>query len=338
MNDCLLDSRYDDDQASTYVLNDIQTRARDAVIRKMESGAYRLEIYPCATCGGDSFDIVAKKDRYGLPLSAAVCTSCGLLQTNPRMDTQSCKEFYEQEYRPLYVGKPGPDDQFFNGQILQGERIESFLESNMILDWRGLRVLEVGCGAGGILSHFKSLGATVKGCDLGPEYLEYGREHHVLDLQKGPINGVDHDAPYDLIIYSHVFEHVLDPLAELEEVKKLLAPQGRLFLEVPGIHNIRNNYRCDFLRLLQNAHVFHFTLSSLNHLLRRGGFQLVAGTEYVQAIYRHAPDEPFSAQSDYAAVMAGLKKYERLRPVSRYLPGNIMRVIRLNLKRLTGAS
>jgi 2-polyprenyl-3-methyl-5-hydroxy-6-metoxy-1,4-benzoquinol methylase len=200
--------------------------------------------------------------------------------------------------------------------------------------WAGRRVLEVGCGAGGILNHFRQIGAEVKGCDLGSEYLQYGATRHGLDLVHGPIDAVSDIEKFDLIIYSHVFEHLLHPRAELLKIARRLAPQGVLYIEVPGIHNIRRQYRCDFLRLLQHAHVLHFTLTTLNKLLEQGGFAMRKGTEYVQAIYEITPNSDSDASDEFPRIVDSLRRYEKLRPISRYLPDNLFRVIRLNLRRV----
>lgn len=336
MNTALLAPRYRNDGQAILKLNDVQKRARQDVLDKIERGDYTFEDCPCGVCGKAAFDIVAEKDRYGLPLSAAVCTSCGLVQTNPRMDQRSYNEFYDREYRRLYVGTEGPTADFFAGQVNQGRRIAEFFAREHKVDWRGLKVLEVGCGAGGILKYLRDQGADVRGCDLGSEYLAYGRDEHGLNLTQGPLSSLPEDDKFDVIIYSHVFEHVLTPYEELDEVALRLKPEGLLYLEIPGIHNIRNNYRSDFLRLLQHAHIYHFTLASLNNMVARKGFCMVAGNEYVQSIYRLKEGAVSEPASDYDDVMKKLKRYERIRPINRYLPGNLQRVLRLNLRRLTG--
>lgn len=333
MTTALLSDRYADDGLPTLSLNDTQRRAREEVLGKMRSGRYTMEAHPCLSCGGAEFVVVAAKDRYGLPLSAAVCRACGLVQTNPRMSTEAYAEFYDTEYRRLYVGAEGPTGRFFEGQVAQGRRIADFLARQGRADWSGKRVLEVGCGAGGILAHFRSLGARVRGCDLGSEYLQYGTNRHGLDLVHGPIDVIDESEQFDLILYSHVFEHLLDPITELDRIASRLAPEGVLYLEVPGIHNIRRQYRCDFLRLLQHAHIAHFTLASLNRILAAGGFSMLAGSEYVRAIYRLAGSQVAAPDSDFPGVIESLRRYERLRPINRYLPDNLVRVFRMNVRK-----
>ena len=338
MTPALLGTRYSDDGMPVLLLNDIQRRAREDYLEKVENSLYTLEFSSCETCRSENFKVLALKDRYGISLSVVVCEDCGLVQTNPRMDEQSYAAFYDAEYRRLYVGEGGPTSGFFSGQMTQGRHIANFIRESSPVSWLGKRVLEVGCGAGGILKHFRDLGAIVSGCDLGAEYLRYGRDTHGLDLTQGPLSSLPENQTFDVIIYSHVFEHVSNPKAELLEVSKRLVPGGLLYLEVPGIHNIRNSYRSDFLRLLQNAHIFHFTLTSLNNLVGIQGFRLVAGNEHVRAIYRYAHDYKHEISNDYNAVMDGLRRYEKMRPFHRFSPSNVWRVIKLNFRRLVKSS
>ncbi|NND66707.1 MAG: class I SAM-dependent methyltransferase [Halioglobus sp.] len=336
MNTALLAPRYKNDGQVVLVLNEVQKRARRDVMDKIDSGAYAFEQCACGVCGGDAFDVVAEKDRYGIPLSAAVCTACGLVQTNPRMDQRSYNEFYDSEYRRLYVGTEGPTRDFFTRQMNQGQLIAQFFAREHPVDWQDLKVLEVGCGAGGILKHLRDQGAQVRGCDLGSEYLAYGRDEYGLNLTHGPLSSLPEDDKFDVIIYSHVFEHVLTPYEELDEVALRLKPEGLLYLEIPGIHNIRSEYRSDFLRLLQHAHIFHFTLTTLNNMVARKGFRMVAGTEYVRSIYRQREGAVPEPVNDYPDVMRRLKRYERSRPIGRFLPAYLVRVAKLNLRRLAG--
>ena len=175
--------------------------------------------------------------------------------------------------------------------------------------------LEVGCGAGGILHYFRGHGCRVKGIDLGESYIEYGRNLYDLDLSVGTINNLNLDGTPDLIIYSHVLEHILTPNGELRKVHHILPDTGLLYIEVPGVKNLLNSYEMDFLRLLQNAHVYHFTLRSLNNLLIRSGFKILVGNETVYSVFGKVQNGKCSnkIESDYSDVMAYLRKVERLR-------------------------
>ena len=92
-------------------------------------------------------------------------------------------------------------------------------------------VVEVGVGAGrDFKKRPRDTGAQVVGCDLGSDYLEYGRLAHGLDLRFGFFEDLQLDRNPDLVIYSHVLEHVLDPVAEMRKVACVLGQGGLLYV------------------------------------------------------------------------------------------------------------
>lgn len=44
---------------------------------------------------------------------------------------------------------------------------------------------------------------------------------------------------FDVIFMNHVLEHIEEPVGLLESLRGLLAPQGRLFIEVPNVRSLR---------------------------------------------------------------------------------------------------
>ncbi len=316
----MLADRYKADGKSIMKLNDIQREALLTLSDKIKSARYHFEDIPCLICHGNDFELLSEKDRYGLLNKVVVCKKCGLVQNNPRLNQESYNDFYSTEYRPLYNGEINATDSFFKTQYFRGGLIYSFIKE--LEEFKRLKepfVLEVGCGAGGILKAFQEKGCKVKGLDLGPDYLKFGKEKHGLDLEVGTIMSVKFDAKPDVIIYSHVLEHLTDPIAELNNIKNLLSPNGLLYIEVPGIKEIHKNYRCDFLLYLQNAHTYHFSFTTLKNIFLISGFEIIRGDEFIRTISRPvkiAADN--SWENDYLAVKDYLIKTEAKRKMYPY--------------------
>jgi hypothetical protein len=148
-----------------------------------------------------------------------------------------------------------------------------------------MKIVEVGCGAGGILDFFRSEGHSVIGIDLGSEYVAYGRDVHGLDLRVCMLKDLALDFTPDLVIYSHVMEHILHPLDEMKSIASVSGAETLVYIEVPGLKNIHKGYSMDVMKYYQNAHSYHFTLGSLRYLMESAGFGLVSGTEYVRSIF-----------------------------------------------------
>jgi ubiquinone/menaquinone biosynthesis C-methylase UbiE len=110
------------------------------------------------------------------------------------------------------------------------------------------RILEVGCGGGHILRLFPHSNLT--GVDVSGRMLDKARENlrgYRVQLLKGDLSTLSlSDAGFDRIICSEVLEHVADPHAILLEIRRLLAPNGRVVVTFPNDHLIRR-IKC-FLR------------------------------------------------------------------------------------------
>jgi hypothetical protein len=182
-----------------------------------------------------------------------------------------------------------------------------------------MKIVEVGCGAGGILDFFRSEGHSVIGIDLGSEYVAYGRDVHGLDLRVCMLKDLAFDFTPDLVIYSHVMEHILHPLDEMKSIASVSGAETLVYIEVPGLKNIHKGYSMDVMKYYQNAHSYHFTLGSLRYLMESAGFGLVSGTEYVRSI--------FSLKSEPAAevqqhVDAGVQNFNEYNSIRNYLVWN----------------
>ncbi len=187
-------------------------------------------------------------------------------------------------------------------------------------------IVEIGCGAGGILQYFKDKGHDVYGVDLGSEYIEFGRANYNLNIETGTIdNLINHGMSPDIVIYSHALEHILDPVEELTKLKSICSSNTYLYIELPGVKNLTHSYEMDFLKSLQNAHTYYFTLTTLKNVLRKAGWDFVHGDKTIQSIFKPSSNMKVNYESDYDNVLSFLRRME----FYRFMPTPY------NIKRLT---
>jgi SAM-dependent methyltransferase len=99
---------------------------------------------------------------------------------------------------------------------------------------RDLTVLDVGCGAGGMLGPLARYG-QVTGIDTSPELVEFCRSRGFERVRVGSVYELPAESgAVDLITLFDTIEHVADDGRGLRECRRALAQDGVLFISVPA--------------------------------------------------------------------------------------------------------
>lgn len=107
-----------------------------------------------------------------------------------------------------------------------------------LVDPRGLRSLDVGCGAGALSRALKSAGAAhVAGIESDAAAAARAREHLDVVVEGSVLDAVlpFDNGEFDLIVFADVLEHLPDPDAALRRCLPLLSDEGRLIVSVPNM-------------------------------------------------------------------------------------------------------
>lgn len=133
---------------------------------------------------------------------------------------------------------------------------------------RDARILDVGCGQGGLLDALRERGfAKLAGLDMGLVCaMETMKRGHTT------IRGTVSELPpckFDLIILSHVLEHIEDIRGFLRDCLNHLSASGKIYIEVPDASRYAK-FPLPFLDF-NSEHINHFSGSSLFVALQRSG-------------------------------------------------------------------
>jgi hypothetical protein len=157
------------------------------------------------------------------------------------------------------------------------------------------KVLDFGCGEASLLielaTNFPS--SNFVGFEPGPAAQTASNKAKVLGLGNLSIVGVEESeqrGPYDLVIASHVIEHLVD-LELLHLLHGFLAEGGLFYVEVPDSLHYEAHQRIEFLYYFDRLHVNHFTQQSLSRLAARYGFGYIKHFAYAFP-YRDGGDYP----------------------------------------------
>jgi len=227
--------------------------------------------------------------RFGAPGTYAIlqCATCGLEQTWPRPSEGELKGLYER----FYNAGISPDSAY------RGLR-ERFFTSGLYRLWlrwdgdmgfhgrRGTgRLLDVGCNEGGRLSLYADNGFQVEGLELNESAAALARQRG-FQVHTAPLGQFRPREPFDVVVLANVLEHAWDPVQMLAEVRRLVRPQGEVWISCP---NAASLWRRVFGRSWVNWHVpyhlWHFSPATLQMVLKRAGYEITALDTFTPALW-----------------------------------------------------
>lgn len=138
------------------------------------------------------------------------------------------------------------------------------------------RALDLGCGDGYFTGMLADAAMTVTGADVAEAALTRARRRHPgLRFERVPFEGElpFEDGAFELVWASEVIEHVADTARWLSEVRRVLAPRGRLLVTTPSHGRVRlARYGIAAFSPPVGDHLHLYTRRSLAGLLGEFGF------------------------------------------------------------------
>jgi len=235
----------------------------------------------CNACGGRERELLQVQEgvRIGAPgvevrfdVRSVLCLRCGLVFTAPQPDAELLARFYARQHRELFASAlPAEGALRIPGQGSRRDQ-RAWIEARLG-ELSGRRVLEVGCYEGFLLALLAERGARCVGVEPCQAAAELGRRRFGVDIRTGLLEDVALEAgSFDLVILSHVAEHLRDPAAALARCRALLRAGGEIFLEVPNVLAPRARHVVDFFTF---DHLFNFSPRTLTRLGERAGFEVL---------------------------------------------------------------
>lgn len=204
----------------------------------------------------------------------------------------------------------------------------------------GARVLEIGCGHGGIVQAFAEAGANVTGIDLHGPSIDYARSRLAPAIAAGDVRLLlsdvydadpvgDLGGPFDLVVMKDTIEHIHDQARLLGRFERLLAPGGAAFFGFPPWRMPFGGHQqiCEHRLLMRAPWIHLLPAGAYASLLRRAGE--APGT--VDALLEMKETGISIARFERIAAAAGLRVRRRrlylVNPMYRYRYGLAPRVL-----------
>lgn len=233
------------------------------------------ELHTCPACLADKIApfVVGEDYHYDNPgaFSTSVCETCATVFMNPMPSAKALAALYPDEYYSFQTPVRESLVRRVVRKVLRYPRVYTMPK----FDQPGT-MLDVGCGAGHYLLEMKYQGWDVHGAELSQGAAAAGRKAGI-DIRGGELmqSGFGPQT-FDFVRSNHSFEHIPNPDEVLQEMRRLLKDDGKLFVGVP---NIRGVWARMFGKYWWNfglpVHTFNYSPKGLETMLMRNGFRVV---------------------------------------------------------------
>lgn len=235
-----------------------------------------MQILNCNICDSPDYSVLFKAGRAQLN-QIVKCTQCGLMYANPRTTEPDHVE----------IAKFDPD--YVQEYLIQNKLPRFRKEALQVRDYNSTRrflasqrpdkgdLLEVGSGLGFLLSHFRKDGWNTTGVEPDRGLCRYAERTLGMKVIPELLHAAGlADASFDVVLMMHVIEHVPDPTATLQEIHRVLRPNGLFVMETPCYDSLAFKILGRRERSLScSGHIYFFTSETIERIARKAGFSVV---------------------------------------------------------------
>jgi 2-polyprenyl-3-methyl-5-hydroxy-6-metoxy-1,4-benzoquinol methylase len=203
------------------------------------------------------------------------CSNCTLRLTQNVPDINSIGQYYQSDN---YISHTNTKKGFINNLYHLVRELTLSNKRRLILSLTGLKsgkVLDIGAGTGSFAGFMNTYGWNVTGLEPDEQARQQAQTLNNIQLI-GPENFyLLAEESFDVITMWHVLEHVHDLHDYLAQLKKLIKPQGKIFIAVPNYTSFDASFYKNYWAAYDvPRHLYHFSPLSLKKLFNEHGFEL----------------------------------------------------------------
>jgi SAM-dependent methyltransferase len=261
----------------------------------------------CQICNSNQIKVIGKPrvkkistKLMRLEYSVVQCCECSFYFVDPPID------FTNDEWRTLY------GDEYFGEMTSwhKQERLTSIMNRLNMLEKENdnhiKNFLDVGCGEGYVLIESYKRRWKTFGFDISDNRIPEACNNKI-DFRLGDLFSVEYpDNFFDAAYMDSVLEHLLNPLAYLKELNRIIKKGGTLYIGVPNEDSLFNDFR-RFVNILLNRrelsiklrpfevpyHVVGFNSNSIKRISKESNFQINNLLNFASK-YEYKKYKPFS--------------------------------------------
>ena len=265
----------------------------------------------CNLCSGNKAEYLFTVNSFNV----VRCLTCELVFVNPIPFPQDVANIYnspeyyvkEDEQREIYLG-------YHDYMMLENHL--TFVADELLRPLKHIekgKLLDIGCGMGIMLNHFRELGWDAFGLDISSYAVEYARDKFGLNVFTGVVEDFDFpQSSLDLVTLILTLEHLTNPRGTLEVINRLMKPGAVVMIATHDIDGIKPKIVTSKWRhLVIPEHLYFFSKTTLTRLLEETGFSIFKVTETATIA---------SATSDETVLRSSVKFLHRHRLIRKVAP------------------
>ncbi|WP_372872409.1 class I SAM-dependent methyltransferase [Shewanella sp.] len=303
-----------------------------------QSSATKAQLSLCALCASNDWQPLEtlnsgnwdksgpELERHTLHLPIAQCRHCGHVQiAKPYGPREFDLLYFSSEGAPDMWPASGPDSPYDDMLDLFKDQLANV---NTIADF--------GCGTGVLLDTIKEYkpDAHYAGFDFKAGVSAKEIPITACDLNApGAILQVERKAKFDLIVSSHVLEHLIAPVLFLSSLKQRLNQGGILFIEVPDSGYEPDNCLHE-TNLIHGQHIHYYTEESLLRMAAVAGFECLKLRRFhtgsiprLQLLLRHGSPSPLTSPLKNSARDSILQRFDGYRAMQERIIARIRQLL-----------
>jgi SAM-dependent methyltransferase len=235
----------------------------------------------CPACDSREYHEISSCEYKDNHFPYHYCVNCGWIFMSPRPDSPSLAEYYSQDYFTSATGR-GNYNAAINKQRKFAKHICRTIQPKFSCSAisRRIRILEIGSSYGETLIQLKKSFVDNNIAHASSEVELYAIEPSVAAREIGSNNytnirclgelissldSAEYDNYFDIVVLSHVLEHLSNPRESLQRISECLTKEGLLYIEVPNYY---------FHPSLEVGHLHCPTPRALMNLARNSGLQI----------------------------------------------------------------
>jgi 2-polyprenyl-3-methyl-5-hydroxy-6-metoxy-1,4-benzoquinol methylase len=225
------------------------------------------------------------------------CQDCSFIYADTKITQVELDEYYSNlsKYESKEISTGGGYNEYDRNRLIDTAKYISSQFND-----KSLAIADVGCAIGGLLEQLKIEGFNnITGIDPSISCVNITKNEKGINCLHASLFELNESfGKYDLVILSHVWEHILDLEAALKSIEKILKPDGYIYVECPNAMNYKNVIHAPYQEF-NTEHINHFSSESFYNFFASRGYMLIDSGIRIMKI---------ASSNDYDAVYSLFRK------------------------------